>query len=276
QLKQNNTSYNPGTLEYNTQYHWRIDAWDNYGYSTTGDTWTFTTVDNSPPNIPSNPQPENSSTNIYIDSILCWDGGDPDGDNVSYDVYFGLDNDPPLVSHNQIATSYQPDMMNITTEYYWRVIAYDDQGHNSSGPLWGFKTSIYTNNPPEKPEKPSGPTSGRTGVSYSFSSSTIDSNGEPVFYMFDWDDGSTNEWVGPYDSGQTITLSHVWDEKGSYAIKVKAKDIYGGESFWSDPLQISLPKSKEQHRFWFLSFILDILSERNLNIPPFISFLSMN
>ena len=87
------------------------------------------------------------------------------------------------------------------------------------------------------------------------------------------------DFVEKYTYGFDKLVSHVEQYTPEWAeplTNIKAKDIYGGESFWSDPLQISLPKSKEQHRFWFLSFLLDILSERNLNIPPFISFLSMN
>ena len=33
--------------------------------------------------------------------------------------------------------------------------------------------------------------------------------------------------------------------EGSYTIKVKARDIHGGESEWSDPLSISMPKYKK-------------------------------
>ena len=238
-----NSSFNPGLLDYNTQYFWRIESEDIYGYSTMGPIWTFTTKENPPPYIPFNPIPENKSTNIHIDAIISWSGGDPDGDNVTYDIYFGDNENPILISSNQTENNYQPGVMNTTTTYYWRIISWDSLGKSSIGPLWNFKTSIYQNNPPEKPNTPEGPNTGKTGISYSYSSSTTDSNGEPIFYMFDWDDGTLNEWIGPYDSGQTITTSHTWRNKGSYAVKVKAKDIYGGESFWSDPLTISMPRS---------------------------------
>ncbi|MCK5030986.1 MAG: Zn-dependent exopeptidase M28, partial [Thermoplasmatales archaeon] len=32
-----------------------------------------------------------------------------------------------------------------------------------------------------------------------------------------------------------------WDEKGTYDIRVKAKDTKGNESDWSDPLVVSMP-----------------------------------
>ena len=34
--------------------------------------------------------------------------------------------------------------------------------------------------------------------------------------------------------------------KGEYEIKVKAKDIFGAESEWSDPFEVTMPKLKYQ------------------------------
>jgi hypothetical protein len=56
-------------------------------------------------------------------------------------------------------------------------------------------------------------------------------------------------WLGPYNSGETCSASHTWDERGGYEIKVIAKDINDACSIWSDPLPITMPKSKQ------LSFI---------------------
>ena len=239
----NVTSYTVESLDFISTYYWRVEAIDEYGYTTIGPLWTFTTRENAPPNIPSEPIPENGSTNIYIDAFLNWQGGDPDNDTVTYDIYFGTDLNPQKVESNISISTYEPVEMNTTTTYYWKIVSWDNYSHSTSSPIWNFKTSIYKNSPPDKPNQPNGPTSGKPGVSYTYSSSTIDSNGEPIFYKFDWDDGTDSGWIGPYNSGQTITTSHIWNSKGNYAVKVKAKDIYGGESFWSDPLMISMPKS---------------------------------
>lgn len=248
----NETTYDPGRLDFITTYYWKVEATDKYGYTTIGPIWSFTTRENAPPFAPSEPVPANGSTNVYIDAVLSWVGGDPDNDTVTYDVYFGLFENPPKIASNISTATYEPSLMNTTTTYYWKIVSWDDHGHSKSSGLWNFKTSIYTNSPPEKPSRPNGPTSGRPGVSYTYSSSTVDSNGEPIFYKFDWDDGTESGWLGPYNSGQTITVSHIWDSKGNYAIKVKAKDIYGGESFWSDPLTISMPRNKASYQFQIL------------------------
>ncbi len=101
------------------------------------------------------------------------------------------------------------------------------------------------NEPPNQPTKPSGKTNGETGTSYSYSSSTTDPEGNQIYYMFDWDDGTNSGWIGPFDPGQPASESHIWNAQGSYQIKVKAKDEYNAESDWSDPLPVSMPKIYE-------------------------------
>lgn len=137
------TTYNPGTLNYNTNYYWKIVATDRWGKSTTSDVWNFTTKNlNTPPNIPSNPLPENHATGVSVNTNLSWIGGDPDiGDTVTHDIYFGTCTSPPLVSDNQTETSYGPGVLNHSTKYYWKIIATDNHGASTSGPLWDFTTT---------------------------------------------------------------------------------------------------------------------------------------
>jgi hypothetical protein len=96
------------------------------------------------------------------------------------------------------------------------------------------------NAPPEKPTTPAGVTEGITGIEYEFSSSTIDQEGEQIWYKFNWGDGAETDWIGPYDSGDTIKASHTWNTEDYYNIKVKAKDEKGGQSKWSDSLSIHI------------------------------------
>ena len=96
-------------------------------------------------------------------------------------------------------------------------------------------------NPPAKPTTPSGPPSGKTGTSYTYTSSATDPDGDQVYLMFDWGDNTTSGWVGPYNSGATGTASHTWSKQGSFSVKVLAKDTHGKFSVWSDPLPIQMP-----------------------------------
>ena len=92
--------------------------------------------------------------------------------------------------------------------------------------------------PPMAPSQPSGPAEGIIDIEYMFSTETTDPEGEPVFYMWDWGDESSSEWLGPYESGITVDVSHSWQEAGAYGIRVKAKDENGKESDWSDSLSV--------------------------------------
>ena len=67
---------------------------------------------------------------------------------------------------------------------------------------------------------------------------TTEPDNEQVFYRFDWDDGNSSGWVGPYESGQTASASHSWIELGTYNVTVKAKDINGAGSPTSEPLTV--------------------------------------
>lgn len=93
----------------------------------------------------------------------------------------------------------------------------------------------FDGNCPEVPERPDGPTEGVVGVEYTFSTSTTDFDGDQVYYMWDWDDGTFSGWLGPYDSGETVYANHSWIGERKYDVKVKAKDVYGAESDWSYP-----------------------------------------
>ena len=104
-------------------------------------------------------------------------------------------------------------------------------------------TSYEGNLPPEKPNRPEGPTSGKINTEYFFETSTIDADygDQLLYYLWDWGDGTYSSWLGPYESGETCTASHTWSEKGTYSIRVKAKDVYDCESPWSDPLPVTMP-----------------------------------
>ena len=99
-----------------------------------------------------------------------------------------------------------------------------------------YQTNFFLNRPPEKPAKPIGEERPKLNTTYNYETSTIDFEGEEIYYKFNWGDGEESNWLGPYPSGQKINCSHSWTERGPCSIKVKAKDTNGGESSWSDSL----------------------------------------
>jgi len=46
--------------------------------------------------------------------------------------------------------------------------------------------------------------------------------------------------AGPYASGESVTASHTWTAAGRYDIRVKARDSFGAESDWSEPLTVKM------------------------------------
>ncbi len=97
---------------------------------------------------------------------------------------------------------------------------------------------------PNKPEKPSGPANGKTGTTYTYSTSSIDPDGDKVYFLFDWGDDTYSDWTGPFNSGDTGSADHKWTSQDTYEIKVIAKDENGVISEWSDPLTITMPRNK--------------------------------
>ncbi|MFE3845954.1 PKD domain-containing protein [Thermoplasmatota archaeon] len=97
---------------------------------------------------------------------------------------------------------------------------------------------------PDIPDQPEGPTDGLSDIIYNYSTKTIDPDGDQVYYKWDWGDQIISDWEGPYNSGEIINSSHLWSSRGYYNIRVKARDDSWHESEWSNPLRVSMPKTK--------------------------------
>ena len=89
------------------------------------------------------------------------------------------------------------------------------------------------NLPPEKPII-TGPSTGYEGEEITLFFSTTDPEEHDLYYLVDWGDGSTSEWLGPYASGETVEASYIFVTPAEYNIKVRAKDIKNGQSGWSN------------------------------------------
>lgn len=109
---------------------------------------------------------------------------------------------------------------------------------------------IGENMPPDTPNKPSGPRIILRGKSYKFSTNTTDPEGDRVYYRWLWGyDEYGNRmysvWLGPYESGETITTSHTWGPMGIEFVYVQAiaKDVYGAMSGWSESI-VTTPRNR--------------------------------
>jgi hypothetical protein len=133
------TQYMPALVT-DTIYHWAITASDGLSESV-GPTWAFTTAVVVPPNrapyVPSDPIPADGATDVPITQTLHWQGGDPDGDPVTYTVVLGTSDPPPVVATTML-TGYTPTLVTDSI-YYWAIRASDGLSE-SVGPTWHFAT----------------------------------------------------------------------------------------------------------------------------------------
>jgi hypothetical protein len=238
---QTNTSYTPFGLNFFTEYHWRIDAWDKFGYKREGELWNFKTEVNLPPYKPSDPHPENGEVGVPVNAILNWTGSDPNsGDHLTYDVWFDTSNPPRFKTASNVSRLYYdpPGDMELYETYYWRIVAWDLGDLKTKGDVWNFTTGLNT--PPNAPII-TGETSGEQNVEYDFTFSATDNENHKVKYFVKWGDGMQEE-TGLVDSGTEITLKHTHD-KGEWTVTAWAEDEYG-EVGDESTLEISRPKSK--------------------------------
>ena len=228
------TSYDPpGNLAYGTTYHWRIVVKDLWGGENPGPAWSFTTGDapNYPPSMPSNPTPVHGATGVLLEAVLAWSPGmDPDGDPLTYDVFFGLTDPPPYTGNRPQPSFDPPGDLAPDSHYYWQVLTRDEHNAPVAGPVWEFITGSG-NHAPGSPGSPSPATGanqipGSTTLSWSDGG---DPDGDPV--TFDVYLGLTDP--PPFAASQS---SASYDPPGDLALesiyfwRVVARDNRGGET----------------------------------------------
>jgi hypothetical protein len=197
---------------------------------------------NDPPNTPS--LPTGPSTGAPADTLtFSTSSTDPDGDQIKYGWDWDGDGTVDEWSGLQNSGTTDTRLHTWVAEGTYQVQVKAEDEHGAQSAFSSIKTVIISAN--TAPSKPviSGPSSGRADRSYSYSASTTDTEGDNMYYWFDWGDGTNTGWVGPFTSGQSATESHIWNTQGSFSIKVKAKDTAGLESIWSDPLSVTMPKT---------------------------------
>ena len=143
-LPQGTAAFDPGPLEVEKVYYWRVDEFDAVE-TYKGDVWSFTT-----PGAVGNPQPGNNAADVQMNKVLAWTPADS---AASHEIYFGTDKEavrtavagsPESVGSKTLGDeSYDPGLLEPDTSYSWRVDEVDSQGNVSKGPLWGFTTGDY-------------------------------------------------------------------------------------------------------------------------------------
>jgi len=140
---------------------------------------------------------------------------------------------------------------NYQDDFYPRGYTYSNQEYTSNWVNLSdifqdldfcFKTYTYGDN--QAPNSPviNGSISGRFDENHDYEVYSFDPENDEVLYRVDWGDDTISQWLGPYESGEKVIITHKWGEKGDYVIKVQSKDIYGDKSDWST-LEVSMSKN---------------------------------
>jgi fibronectin type 3 domain-containing protein len=186
-------------------------------------------VVNQSPNIPATSIPADGST-AGIASILSWSGGDPDySDTVTYDVYFGTSSTPPLISSGQTETYFNPGTLSSGSVYYWKVIATDNNGSVTTGPVWYFVTEWPDSLPPTGAIVINNGATSTNSSSVTLILACTDSGSgcsEMQIGYSSNDGGSASSWQ-PFASSYPLSLS---GSDGTYTVNVQFKDAAGNVS----------------------------------------------
>lgn len=104
-------------------------------------------------------------------------------------------------------------------ESFWTDLEYGDVA-------WYLIGGI--NKPPSSP-KVFCPKRGKPGETITFTFNSRDLDGDDVRFHIDWGDGQN--YTSTYtQSGNNVSESHVWSDKGTFIITIMAEDYYGGLS----------------------------------------------
>ncbi len=215
-------------------------ATDSRGGSSEWSDFTTVVIDEPPntqPKTPSIPSGMTSGKAGVSYSYTTY-ASDPDRDQVKYEFDWG--------DGTTNETGYVASGMRATGSHIWgdggtyqvKAMATDSKGA-TSGWSGAKKVTIIGNRPPGTPTRPTGLSTGKTGVSYSYATYATDLDKDQVKYTFDWGDGTIYE-TGYVASGTRTSASHIWSSGGTYAVKTMATDIKGESSGWSYPISVTI------------------------------------
>ena len=204
---------------------------------------------NNQPDKPATPSGF-STGSINIVYTFTSFSADPDGDSVAI-RFFWMDGDTSVWSH--WGTSGDSFSMSHSWQdtgvFLIKAQAKDIKGATSN---WSDAHSIriVSNQPPDTPAVPTGPSSGRRDSVYEFTTITTDPENNAVCYRFDWGDGDTSAWTAWMPSGSSCSKTHTWSRAGTYQVRAQAKDVKEVFSPWSGSHQIVIINNSPQVPFY--------------------------
>ncbi len=188
---------------------------------------------------------------------------------VMFDALSSYDRDGEIVSYEWDFGDGATGTGEIVYHKYCDVGTYDvtltvTDDDDLEGNITKCVDVVLANIPPEV--EIYGPNRGKPGVEYEYVFIITDPDGDENFLYIDWGDGTYEDWMGPYGSGNPAKISHAWAEEGTYIIKAKVKDDCG-ESEWAT-FEVEIPRNRI-----IVNSLLLQLFERFLDAFPMMRYL---
>jgi hypothetical protein len=220
-------------LDYETEYSWFITVNDGE-YFVDSLIWNFETKEeiiieeNHPPEEPYNPSPYNGEDEVNLNVMLDWDAYDQDGDDLSYEVYFGVkDSGIYEILSTDLDVSYiQVNNLDYETEYEWFVVVKDYE-FRVYGPHWTFETEeeeiVEENHAPVIEEI--GNKKVKCGRRFTLDVDAYDQDGDELTFSDNTDLFEIDDETGE------ISFRTDCDDKGNYNIRITVKDEHGAKDY---------------------------------------------
>jgi hypothetical protein len=181
------------------------------------------------------------SCGIVLDSTKAYNNGNWHYAKITYN---GITANPTVEIY--VDNSFDTNVTEWVCDFHSDQFNYAKIGRQANqsinffnGIIDEFKITKYPGGNEQNPPDISGPGHGDPGEEYDFTFVTNDPEGDDIRIQIDWGDGQITDWLGPYQSGEPVTLSHKWNEEGKYYIKARSKD-YWHFSRWSDPYELRI------------------------------------
>ncbi len=222
------TGYDDGT------YFWRVSARDVFENETDFSATDNFTLDTQSPSIPDLISPPNDSATTDHTPTFDWTDS-TDLSNFTYQLV--VDDDPdclsPVIDNSELtASTYTPGSNLSDDNYYWKVRAEDELGHQSDwSSTWHFE--VYTapgvNQPPTANFSYS-PSSPNVGQTIQFTDESTDPDGTIENWSWNFGDETTSALQNP---------THSYTHSETYTVTLTVTDNGGATDTISHSVEVS-------------------------------------